>query len=235
MSDKKEETEVKSKGKRGSKANIDKEILGLLKDIVDIKKSEELDDGEKGDELAKKLLEADIDKYYNHLKSSSKGDKKLKDEIKNLKKASEEKENELKDQYVRKVAEFENFRRQAAKQKEEAIKYANSMILGDLVDIIDNLERALEIKEDVSDAKSILDGVKMIENQLVSMLSDNYNLTRFDCVGEDFNPNKHEAVMLGEASEDGKQKVLEVFQKGYMLGDRVLRSAKVKVSAPKAE
>jgi molecular chaperone GrpE len=144
-----------------------------------------------------------------------------------------EKENaELKDQYLRKHADFENFRKRMARDKEEAVKFANSQLLLDLIPIIDDFERAIKSSEEAKNFEAFHEGVTLIEKQFVSMLERKWALKRIESVGEPFNPEIHEAIMAEPRSEHEVSMVLEDFQKGYMLNDRVLRSAKVKVSVP---
>ncbi|AFG38012.1 nucleotide exchange factor GrpE [Spirochaeta africana] len=147
--------------------------------------------------------------------------------------ALEEENSELKDKYLRKHADFENFRKRMLREKEDFAKYANQQILADLVNVIDDFERAISSTRESQDFQAFHDGVVMIEKQLVGMLENKYGLKRFESVGDEFDPQRHEAVASAPA-EEGQDvpKVAEVFQKGYMLHDRVLRSAKVKVSTP---
>ncbi|GAB6091330.1 nucleotide exchange factor GrpE [Spirochaeta dissipatitropha] len=145
----------------------------------------------------------------------------------------EEENSELKDKYLRKHADFENFRKRMLREKEEFAKYANQQILSDLVSVIDDFERAISSSVGSNDFQSFHDGIVMIEKQLVSMLENRYHLTRFDDQGQEFDPQRHEAVASAPAAEGQESaKVEEVFQKGYLLHDRVIRSAKVKVSMP---
>ena len=148
-----------------------------------------------------------------------------------------ERENaELKDKFLRKHADFENFRKRMFKEKEDSIKFANSNLLGDLIPIIDDFERAITSAENSKDFDTFLKGVEMIEKQFASMLEKKWGLKRFDAAGEHFDPEKHEAFMMEESAETDEPQVIEVFQKGYQLNDRVIRHAKVKVSMPsKAE
>ncbi len=139
---------------------------------------------------------------------------------------------ELKDKFLRKHADFENFRKRMFKEKEDSIKYANSNLLGDLIPIIDDFERAINSADDSKDFDTFLKGVELIEKQFASMLEKKWGLKRFDAKGESFNPEKHEAFMMEESSSVSEPKVVEVFQKGYQLNDRVIRHAKVKVSMP---
>ncbi len=139
---------------------------------------------------------------------------------------------ELKDKFLRKHADFENFRKRMFKEKEDSIKYANSNLLGDLIPIIDDFERAINSAENSKDFDTFLKGVEMIEKQFASMLEKKWGLKRFDATGESFDPEKHEAFMMEESADIDEPQVVEVFQKGYQLNDRVIRHAKVKVSMP---
>ncbi len=137
----------------------------------------------------------------------------------------------LKDQYLRKLADYENFRKRMFREKEDAVKYANSQILGDLVAIVDDFDRAVQSSELSKDFLSLHNGVDMIRKTLLGMLESKYGLERFDSIGTAFDPNMHEAVM-SETGECAEPLVIEEFIKGYRLRDRILRSAKVKVRMP---
>ncbi len=147
--------------------------------------------------------------------------------------AALEKENaELKDQLLRRAADFDNYRKRTIKEKQDAYDYANTALLQDLLDSLDNLDRTVEAAEKANDAKSIADGVKIISSSLISMLESKYNLTAFGQAGEDFNPDMHEAI--GSVQDEVEKPVLkEVYLKGYKLKDRVIRNAKVMVTMPK--
>jgi molecular chaperone GrpE len=103
-----------------------------------------------------------------------------------------------------------------------------------VIQIIDDFERAIKSSEESRDFDAFHDGVALIEKQFTSMLERKWGLQRFDSEGEEFDPQKHEAVTTEEVEDDGETRVLEEYQKGYFLHDRVLRSAKVKVSVPKS-
>ena len=142
----------------------------------------------------------------------------------------------LKDQYLRKLADYENFRKRMFREKDDAIAYANSQILSDLVAVVDNFDRAVQSSETSMDFKSLHNGVDMIRKSLLGLLEGKYGLAHFDSLGTVFDPNIHEAVM-SEYGDCAEPTVVEEFVKGYKLRDRVLRSAKVKVRmpAPQAE
>ena len=137
------------------------------------------------------------------------------------------------DQILRKQAESDNYRKRILREKEDSIKYGNSNLLLDLITIIDDFERAIKSTQDSMDTESFHSGIELIEKQFVSMLERNWSLKRMVAVGEEFDPQLHEALGMEESSEYDKQTVIEDYQSGYILHDRVLRPAKVKVAMPK--
>lgn len=139
---------------------------------------------------------------------------------------------ELNDQYLRKAAEFENFRKRMNREKQEAIEFANQSLLLDLIPIIDDLERAIKSSETSQDFQALYEGIGMIEKRLVSQLENRWGLKRFDSAGEVFDPNRHEAIMMEKSAEVTEPVVQEDLIKGYTLKERVVRSAKVKVIMP---
>ncbi len=138
---------------------------------------------------------------------------------------------DLKDQLLRRAADFDNYRKRMIKEKQEAFDYANAALLQDLLESIDNLERTVAAAEGTTDAKSIADGVKMIGSSLVGMLENKYNLTAYGAPGDAFNPDEHEALRSEQADVESPV-IKEVYLKGYKLKDRVIRNAKVSVSMP---
>ncbi|MFP4268783.1 MAG: nucleotide exchange factor GrpE [Spirochaetaceae bacterium] len=146
----------------------------------------------------------------------------------------ESENSELKTQYLRKQADFENFRKRMQREKKEAIDYANSNLLLDLVSIIDDFERAIKSSEESRDFESFHSGIKLIEKQFVGMLERKYGLTRMESEGKEFDPQEHEAINMEESSNYDVQTVVEEYQRGYKLNERVLRHPKVKVAVPAA-
>ena len=139
---------------------------------------------------------------------------------------------DLKDKLLRKQADFENFRKRMMREREESSRYANASLLTDIIGLIDDFERAIRSAEESRDFAGFLQGVSMIEKQLVEMLESRWGLKRFSSLGEGFDPNKHEAVLRVEGPADSKPTVVEDYQKGYYLHERVLRPARVKVMVP---
>ncbi len=144
----------------------------------------------------------------------------------------EEESIDLKDKLLRKQADFENFRKRMLRERDEAARYANAALLSDLIGVIDDFERAIKSAEEARDFAGFLTGISMIEKQLVEMLETRWGLKRFASIGNGFDPNKHEAVLKVEGPADSKPTVVEDYQKGYFLHERVLRPAKVKVMVP---
>ena len=140
--------------------------------------------------------------------------------------------NDLKEKLLRKQADYENFRKRLYREKDDSIKYSNQMMLMDIVEIIDDFERAIKSADDSKDFNSFHNGIEMIEKQFTSMLEKKWGLTRFSSVGEEFDPEKHQAISMEERKDHDKSMVIEDYQKGYFFYDRVLRPAKVKVSQP---
>ena len=141
---------------------------------------------------------------------------------------------DMKKEALYKAAENDNWRKRMMQQKEEAVSYANTSLLCDLLDSLDNFDRTIEAAENATDPKSIADGVKMVSKSLVSMLENKYNLTGYGAVGDAFDPDIHEAIGMQEGDVSEEQ-LAAVYLKGYKLKDKVIRHAKVMVVKPKAE
>ncbi len=139
---------------------------------------------------------------------------------------------ELKDQLLRKAANFDNYRKRMIKEKDEARQFANSALLEDLCQVLDDFERAIRSSEAAKDYDSFHNGIVMIEGQFASMLERKYHLKRLESLGRPFQPEHHEAIAMDPAQEGKEPVVVEEYQKGYLLHDRVLRTAKVKVGHP---
>ncbi|WP_117374940.1 nucleotide exchange factor GrpE [Borrelia miyamotoi] len=139
----------------------------------------------------------------------------------------------LKDLYLRKQAEFENFRKRLEKDKENFIKFANENIMKDIINFLDNLERAIDSSKKSKDFDTLLSGISMIENEILSSFDKKYSLKKFGKPGENFDPSQHEAISIEEKEGTKISEIVEVYQKGYCYNNRVLRTAKVKVAQSK--
>ncbi len=141
---------------------------------------------------------------------------------------------DLKDKALREAAETENYKKRLRQEKENAVKYANEALIKDLLDPLDNFSRAIEASETSKDFDTIKTGVVMVEDQLHTLLKNNWGLEAFSPDGEDFDPSDMEACMMQEVEGLEKEKVLQVFLKGYKLHGKVIRAAKVVVGKPKS-
>lgn len=137
---------------------------------------------------------------------------------------------ETKDQLLRKIADFDNYRKRMIKEKEELRQFANGDLLADLVQVLDDFERAIKSSEQARDYDALHTGIVMIESQFAQMLERKYHLKRFESVGAPFDPQLHEAISVA-GPQEGDTVVLEEYQRGYQLHDRVLRTAKVRVGS----
>lgn len=135
-------------------------------------------------------------------------------------------EEALNTRYLRLMADFQNFKRRTEKEKSDIYAFANEKIISELLNVIDNFERAL----DAGNAEdSFYKGMEMILKQLLGVL-EKAGASEIAALGEDFDPNFHNAVMTEDSDEYESGKVTEVLQKGYILNNRVIRPSMVKVA-----
>jgi len=150
-------------------------------------------------------------------------------EFNELKEAAE-KSKDIQDKLLRSQADFENMRKRLEKDRQEFIKYANEGILLELLNVLDDLERTINLAEDKhEDLNAFVKGVEMILAHLYDMLKQ-YGVKPIEAEGKVFNPHYHEALMQVENKDLPEHTIVEVLQKGYLMHERVIRTAKVKVS-----
>lgn len=170
-------------------------------------------------------VKTDADTDAKDEKSCKKGDgkkcKKLEAEIEKLKGEAEE----ANKKYLTMLAEYDNFRRRSAKEKDDAYRDAYIDVLEKILPVLDNLERAAAYK----DGETVAKGVELTLKGFSDVL-DKLGVKEISAAGEKFDPNMHNAVMHIEDDEHGEEEVVEVLQKGYTCGDKVLRYAMVKVA-----
>jgi molecular chaperone GrpE len=140
--------------------------------------------------------------------------------------APEEPREDESTRYMRLAADFQNYKKRTEKEKSEIYSYANEKFAADLLEVIDNFERA--VAQGAPDGKFI-EGMRLIMEQLVSVLERN-DVEEIAALGEEFDPNLHHAVQMEESSEFGSGRVTNVIQKGYRMKERVLRPAMVVVA-----
>ena len=135
---------------------------------------------------------------------------------------------QLNDKYLRQAAEFDNFRRRTAKERVELIQTAGKDVVKDLLDVLDDSDRAQEQLVKTDDIAQIKEGVQLVFNKFRNVLTAR-GLKPMEAVGTEFNPDLHEAVTEIDAGEDMQGKVVAEVQKGYYLNDKIIRHAKVVV------
>ena len=133
------------------------------------------------------------------------------------------------DKLLRLHAEFENFKKRNSKEKQEFVKFATEGLIYELIAVLDNFERAFESANKMDDFKSLHQGVEMILKQMHQLLAKN-GVKKIECVGKAFDPIQQEAIAHIETNKYPENTVVEEMQKGYLLEDRLIRPAVVKVS-----
>ena len=145
-----------------------------------------------------------------------------------LEKVSAELE-ETKDKFLRGLADFDNYRKRVTREREQLVRCANEDLIKRMLEVVDNLERALAAASETKDLEGFKKGVELIYEHLKEVLTKE-GLCPIACLGEAFDPNFHEAVMALEKEGEEPEKVIEEIQKGYTLDGRVIRPSKVVVS-----
>ena len=138
---------------------------------------------------------------------------------------------DMKQRYMRLQADFANFKKRTAGEKLQISEVVKMEVLQNVLPVVDNFERALQVPQDklTDDLKSFVDGYEMIYKQLMTVL-EKEGVVKIDAVGKPFAPNYHQAVMRVASDEYDNDVVVEVLQEGYLLGDKTLRPAMVKVA-----
>ena len=132
-----------------------------------------------------------------------------------------------KDTFLREKAELENFKKRLTKEKDDFVQFANERLLQELIQIEDNLERALEVPN--ATLESLKEGVEMIQKQFSTFLK-NQKVEPIEAIGKPFDPTLHEVLNQQESEEHEENTIIEEYSKGYTLNGRILRSAKVVIS-----
>lgn len=135
----------------------------------------------------------------------------------------------LNNQYLRLAADFENYRKRQAQEREALLKYGAEECMKKLIEVVDNFDRALGVVEKIDTVEKMKETFFVLDKQLKESLTK-LGLEQIDCVGKPFDPNMHEAVMQTQSEEYPEETVVNELQKGYKMGDKVLRPAMVAVS-----
>lgn len=194
--------------------------------VEDIKGKQEKKSDTVGDNITEEInsnFEANVDDLKDEANNVEY--EKIQNEYENTLKELEEVNN----RYLRLQADFNNYRKRVEKEKESTYLYASQELICKLLPVIDNFDRALEIKIDETKLENFYQGVELVYKQFVDILKDS-GLEEIDALNQKFDPNYHHAVAQEESDQHAEDTVMEVFLKGYMLKDRVVRPSMVKVA-----
>lgn len=187
-----------------SNENMDQEKINIDVEEIDV------EDAEQSEEI----------------KETSEENHSPEDEIDEDGSEQDSKYEELEDKFIRLQADFSNFKRRTSNEKTEYIELGVKKLGMDLLAVMDNFERALE---NAKEEDPFYQGIEMIMNQFLEVLKKN-NIVPMDALGKKFNPNYHHAVLVEPSEEYESDHVIEVLQKGYLINEKTLRPAMVKVS-----
>ena len=140
----------------------------------------------------------------------------------------------INDKYLRLAAEFENYKRLTQRDQREQIRFGNEQLLKELLPVVDNMERAIKAARTNGSDSALVQGVELTLKQLSGILAK-FGVQAIETAGQDFDPSAHQAVSYGPSNDIPANKVLDEFQKGYRLHDRILRAAMVSVSSGPAQ
>lgn len=136
---------------------------------------------------------------------------------------------QLQDRILRLAAEMENTRKRLERERTEGICFANESLIREMLPVVDNLERAIDHAPKDTEGETLLEGVRMTAKSFLDVLAK-FGCVPFESVGKPFDPNFHEAIMQQESPDQPENTVVQEFQKGYTIRDRLLRPAMVVVS-----
>ncbi|NGZ95907.1 MAG: nucleotide exchange factor GrpE [Nitrospira sp. WS110] len=140
----------------------------------------------------------------------------------------------LNNKYLRLAAEFDNYKRLSQRDQRDQIRFGNEQLLKELLSVVDNMERAIKAARTNGGDAALVQGVELTLKQLSGILAK-FGVQAIDTAGQDFDPSAHQAVSYGPSDDVPANKVLDEFQKGYRLHDRILRAAMVSVSSGPAQ
>lgn len=182
-------------------------------------------------EAIKEQVHNEEEKSTNEAENESKKDNKEEqtDELKTKLEEKIKELEELNDRFLRLQADFINYKKRVEKEKESIYAYASEELICQILPVIDNFERALDSVNDSQKDDSFYKGIEMVYKQLLDILKKN-GLEEINAIGEKFDPNLHHGVAQEESSEHEEDTIIEVYQKGYKLKDKVIRPSMVKIS-----
>ena len=139
----------------------------------------------------------------------------------------------LNDKYLRLAAEFDNYKRLIQRDQRDQIRFGNEQLLKELLPVVDNLERAIKASREGGSSGALIQGVELTLKQLTGALT-RFHVTPIQTIGQPFNPATHQSVTSVASEKVPEQHVVDEFQRGYLLHDRILRAAMVSVSTGQA-
>jgi molecular chaperone GrpE len=142
---------------------------------------------------------------------------------------AEEEKKEAHEKYLRIYAEFENFKKRIAKEQSDQNRYANERLLAALLPVLDNLARAISHAKESKNLEKLIEGLELTQKEFLSVLNK-FGVTVIESLGQPFDPAQHQAMLQVETDDQEENTVVEEFQKGYLLNNRVLRPALVSVA-----
>ncbi len=185
---------------------------------IDVNNQAQRDENQKEEDLREKISDETKGEEINEME-------KLQNEIERLKEEVEQ----WKDKFVRKMAEFENYKKRVQQDQIQLINFANEKLIKDLLPVVDDFERTLTFSKEELRNNSVLQGVEMVYNKFMKILSD-YGLKKIDALHKPFDFNYHEALLQVPKEDVEPLTVIEEVEKGYLLNDKVIRHSKVIVS-----
>ena len=142
----------------------------------------------------------------------------------------QEEYDKLNQQYLRLAADFDNYRKRQEQERENLLKFGTENALKKMIEVIDNFERGEKALQNVEDCQQVKDSFNLVHKQVLDVLQK-LGLEEIDAEGKDFDPNFHDAVMRTPSSDYPEETIIAVLQKGYKMGEKVLRPALVNVAA----
>lgn len=183
-------------------------------------RGETMEENKKEEEVIEETEEVEGNQEVEEVKEES-----LEEKVKKL----EEEVNTWRTDYYKVFADMENLKRRLEKEHQNTMKFMMQSFIEELLPVIDNFERSLNVQEPSEEVQSFLKGYEMIFNQLMTILKKN-GVEVIEALGKEFDPNFHQAVMTANDENYGSNIVVEELQKGYKLKDRVIRASLVKVN-----
>ena len=213
------------------RAKFEQDVLKAAEDAMKMEAEAQKDESEKSAEEAPKADDdAKADEAAKDAKSEEKAE--VQPAAPSVEEVLKQQLADANDRNLRLMAEFDNFRRRSAKEQLDLIEVANGKLLEKLSEVQDNFERAFAAENKAKDLEAFEKGMQMIYNQFAKVLTD-AGLEQIDPTGAEFDPNCHEALMQQPSETIPEGHVVTVFQKGYKLKNKILKTAKVIVSSGK--